>query len=56
MPQVKVPRKQPALALLAEVDGRHHYLESFRHLRSAILLSAAESRPQILLFTSSCCG
>jgi capsular exopolysaccharide synthesis family protein len=53
VPQVKVPRKQPALALLAEVDGRHHYLESFRHLRSALLLSAAESRPQILLFTSS---
>ena len=54
VPQVKVPRKQPAQALLAEVDGRHHYLESFRHLRSALLLSAAaESRPQILLFTSS---
>ena len=53
VPQVKVPRKQPAKALLAEVDGRQHYLESFRHLRSALLLSAAESRSQILLFTSS---
>ena len=53
VPQISVPSKQPAKALLAEVDTRQHYLESFRHLRSALLLSAAESRPQILLFTSS---
>ena len=53
VPQIKIPSKQPALALLAEVDARQNYLESFRHLRSALLLSAAESRPQILLFTSS---
>ena len=53
VPQIKVPRNQPAQALLAELDPRHNYLESYRHLRSALLLSAAESRPQILLFTSS---
>lgn len=57
VPQIKVSPKQPAQALLGEVDARHHYLESFRHLRSALLLSPnAESRPQILLFTSSTSG
>jgi len=53
VPQIKIPRKQPAQALLAELDPRHTYLESYRHLRSALLLSSAESRPQILLITSS---
>jgi capsular exopolysaccharide synthesis family protein len=53
IPQIKIPRKQPAQALLAELDPRQTYLESYRHLRSALLLSSAESRPQILLFTSS---
>jgi capsular exopolysaccharide synthesis family protein len=57
VPQIKVSHKQPAQALLAEVDDRQSYLESFRHLRSALLLSAnSEAHPQILLFTSSTSG
>ncbi len=56
VPQIKVPRRQPAQALLAEVDPRVAYLESYRHLRSALLLSGTESRSQILLVTSSTSG
>jgi capsular exopolysaccharide synthesis family protein len=54
VPQIKIPKKKPAQALLANADSRRAYLESYRHLRSALLLSAfAERRPQILLFTST---
>jgi capsular exopolysaccharide synthesis family protein len=54
VPQIKVPRANPQSALLASNDGRPAYVESYRHLRSALLLSAVgESRPQLLLFTSA---
>jgi capsular exopolysaccharide synthesis family protein len=54
VPQIKIPKKKPAQALLANADSRRAYLESYRHLRSALLLSAfADRRPQILLFTST---
>jgi capsular exopolysaccharide synthesis family protein len=54
IPQIKVSARKPRQALLADVDSRRPYLESYRHLRSALLLSAfAERRPQILLFTST---
>ena len=54
VPQIKVSTRKPRQALLADVDSRRSYLESYRHLRSALLLSAfAERRPQILLFTST---
>jgi capsular exopolysaccharide synthesis family protein len=54
VPQIKTPRSKPQLALLANGDSRHAYVESYRHLRSALLLSAfGENRPQTLLFTST---
>jgi polysaccharide biosynthesis transport protein len=54
VPQIKVPRKKPGQALLANPDGRRAYLESYRHLRSALLLSVfTERQSQILLFTST---
>jgi capsular exopolysaccharide synthesis family protein len=54
VPQIKVPRKKPAQALLANADPRRAYLESYRHLRSALLLSPyTERRPRALLFTST---
>lgn len=54
VPQIKVVRAKPESALLADSDSRHGYLESYRHLRSALLLSSfGESRPQTLLFTSA---
>ncbi len=57
VPQVKVPRKKPEQALLAQPDSRLAYVESYRHLRSALLLSSLEEkRPQTLLFTSAASG
>jgi len=54
VPQIKVPRGQPASALLAIRDPRAGYVESYRHLRSALLLSTfAKSGPQTLLLTSA---
>lgn len=54
VPQVKVSRRKPQQALLAHSDSRLAYAESFRHLRSALLLSSIEERgPQTLLFTSA---
>ncbi len=54
VPQIKVPKRKPAQALLANADSRRAYLESYRHLRSALLLSAfTERQPRILLFTST---
>jgi capsular exopolysaccharide synthesis family protein len=54
VPHVKVPRSQPAAALLQVEDKRRAYVESYRHLRSALLLSgAAAARPQVLLVTSA---
>jgi capsular exopolysaccharide synthesis family protein len=52
VPQIKVHRAKPQQALLQPNDPRQVYAESYRHLRSALLLSSlAESRPQTLLFT-----
>ncbi len=57
VPQIRVPRSQPHAALLQERDGRHAYVESFRHLRSALLLSAGgKVRPQTLLLTGASPG
>jgi capsular exopolysaccharide synthesis family protein len=54
VPQIKVPRAKPQQALLAGGDVRPAYVESYRHLRSALLLSSfGASRPQTLLFTSA---
>jgi capsular exopolysaccharide synthesis family protein len=53
VPQVKVSRRKPQQALLESPDSRLGYLESYRHLRSALLLSSfGQGRPQTLLFTS----
>jgi capsular exopolysaccharide synthesis family protein len=53
VPQIKTSRNKPQQALLENSDARHAYIESYRHLRSALLLaSTGESRPQTLLFTS----
>jgi capsular exopolysaccharide synthesis family protein len=52
VPQIKVHRSKPEQALLQPNDPRPAYAESYRHLRSALLLSAlGEGRPQTLLFT-----
>ena len=57
VPQIKVPRANPQAALLESGDLRHGYVESYRHLRSALLLSSVgESRPRILLLTSASAG
>jgi len=57
VPQVKVPRAKPESALLENSDARPAYVESYRHLRSALLLSSfGESRPKILLLTSASQG
>jgi polysaccharide biosynthesis transport protein len=54
VPQIKVSRRKPLDALLANADSRRAYLESYRHLRSALLLSPfTERRPRVLLFTST---
>jgi succinoglycan biosynthesis transport protein ExoP len=54
VPEVKVARTQPREALLMEGDTRRAYAESYRHLRSALLLSAlGESRPHTLLVTGA---
>ena len=54
VPQIKAPRAKPQTALLANADSRHAYVESYRHLRSALLLSSfGDDRPQTLLFTSA---
>jgi capsular exopolysaccharide synthesis family protein len=54
VPQIKVHRSKPEQALLLANDHRQAYAESYRHLRSALLLSSlAETRPQTLLFTGA---
>jgi len=54
VPHIKIPRKKLDGALLQDNDPRQAYLESFRHLRSALLLSANdEKHPQTLLFTGT---
>jgi Mrp family chromosome partitioning ATPase/uncharacterized protein involved in exopolysaccharide biosynthesis len=52
VPQIRIPRSKPERAVLQANDGRLAYAESYRHLRSALLLSSlGERRPQTLLFT-----
>lgn len=55
VPQIRVPRANPEKALLENDDSRTAYAESFRHLRSALLLANPGdiSQPQTLLFTSA---
>ncbi len=54
VPQIKVQRGKHEQALLAPQDSRHNYVEAFRQLRSALLLSAPEKNgSQVLLFTSA---
>lgn len=55
VPQIRVPRASPEKALLEKNDSRWAYAESFRHLRSALLLAnpGDTSQPQTLLFTSA---
>ncbi len=57
VPRIKIPRSDPKAALLKEGDPRRPYWESFRHLRSALLLSElGETRPQTILFTGATPG
>ena len=60
VPRIRLPRSKPQQALLRDADSRHDYLESFRHLRSALLLSSgsenSERRPRTLLFTGVSSG
>jgi succinoglycan biosynthesis transport protein ExoP len=52
VPQIRVRKSKPQEALLQDRDSRNAYRESFRHLRSALLLSSGvETRPQSLLLT-----
>ena len=54
IPQIKISRSKPDEALLQTNDHRQAYAESYRHLRSALLLSSlGETRPQTLLFTGA---
>jgi capsular exopolysaccharide synthesis family protein len=54
VPQIKVARSKPEAALIEADDPRQAYVESYRHLRSALLLSPlGESRTQTLLFTGA---
>ena len=56
VPQIKVSPANPEKALLETDDSRTAYAESFRHLRSALLLSnpgGNTSQSQTLLFTSA---
>ena len=54
VPEIKVRRSQPRQVLLDTGDQRAGYAESFRHLRSALLLSTlGGSRPHTLLVTGA---
>ena len=55
VPQIRVPKSKPQLALIEPGDTRAGYVESYRHLRSALLLSSlgGATRPQTLLFTGA---
>lgn len=57
VPQIKVPRGERGGALLRENDSRMAFVESFRHLRSALLLSSNDDGcPKTLLFTGTATG
>jgi succinoglycan biosynthesis transport protein ExoP len=57
VPQVRVPRSQPRKALVEPRDSRHAYAESYRYLRSAVLLSGwRTNRPQTFLVSATTSG
>jgi Mrp family chromosome partitioning ATPase/uncharacterized protein involved in exopolysaccharide biosynthesis len=57
VPQVRISRSKPQDGLLQPGDSRQPYAESYRHLRSALLLaSGSEGRPQTILLTSAVRG
>jgi succinoglycan biosynthesis transport protein ExoP len=52
VPRIRIRKSRPLEALLQDADPRYAYRESFRHLRSALLLSSGvERRSRSLLFT-----
>lgn len=54
IPEIKTNRSKPKEALLQRADSRYGYVESYRHLRSALLLSSSKNkRPQVILITSA---
>lgn len=57
VPQVRIPRSNPTASLLQNEDPRQAYADSYRHLRSALLLSSApEHGGQTLLVTGAAAG
>lgn len=60
VPRIRISKTKPRQALLQDADPRHEYLESFRHLRSALLLSSGSEKPETrattLLFTGVSAG
>ncbi len=54
VPEMPGSRNGAPLALLADNDERHMYVESYRNLRSALLYFAVDGvRPKVLLITSA---
>jgi capsular exopolysaccharide synthesis family protein len=57
IPRIKIPKNGAKVALLNEADPRRAYAESYRHLRSALLLAQfGENQPRTILFTSAMPG
>lgn len=57
VPRIRIPKSKPQTALLSPVDPRKAYVASYRHLRSALLLShLGTNRSQTLLVTSATAG
>jgi capsular exopolysaccharide synthesis family protein len=57
IPQIKISSREAKGALLMEADPRRAYAESYRHLRSALLLNhVGENPPRTILFTSALPG
>jgi len=57
IPQIRVSRSKPQDGLLQAGDLRQHYAESYRHLRSAFLLTSSnEGPPRTILLTSAVRG
>lgn len=57
VPRIEVKKSKPREAVLLDADGRRAYVESFRHLRSAVLLSSTQSGgSQVMLFTGVTAG
>jgi capsular exopolysaccharide synthesis family protein len=57
IPRIKILKNETKTALLGEADPRQAYAESYRHLRSALLLAQfGENQPRTILFTSAMPG